>query len=189
MGNVGDWGEKKKAGYEYLLAYKITVPIYDYTVEFCNRWIDRKSRTNDQMVQAARSGMQNISEGYVQEGIKGYIKLSGIARGSLEELLKDYMAFARQNNLSIWPKEKAIRDIGDIGVIWDIIRNNKTLPDIPNFPSLPDNKEKTVNLMITLVNQANYLLDKLIPAIKERHRTHGGLTEELYRERKKYRGY
>ena len=104
---MGDQGEKKKAGYEYLLAYKITVPIYDYTVTFCNRWIDKRSRTHDQMVQAARSGMQNISEGYVQEGTKGYIKLSGIARGSLEELLKDYMAFARQNSLSLWSKEKA----------------------------------------------------------------------------------
>lgn len=186
---MGDQGESRKAGYEYLLAYKITVPIYDYTVEFCNRWIDRKSRTHDQMVQAARSGMQNISEGYVQEGIKGYIKLTGIARGSLEELLKDYTAFARQNDLSIWSKEKAIGEIGEIREIWEIIRNNKTLPDSPNFPHLPDNKEKTVNLMITLVNQANYLLDRLIPAIKERHRMHGGLTEELYRERKKFRGW
>jgi restriction system protein len=174
---------EKKAGYEYLLAYKITVPIYDYTVEFCNRWIDKRSRTHDQMVQAARSGMQNISEGYVQEGIKGYIKLSGIARGSLEELLKDYTAFARQNKLSIWSKEKSI------GEIWEIIRNNKFLPDIPHFPDLPYPSEKATNMMITLVNQANYLLDKLIPAIKERHRTHGGLTEELYKARKEYRGY
>lgn len=84
-----------KAGYEYLLAYKITVLLYDYTVEFCNRWVNKYSRTLDQMVQAARSGTQNIAEGYKQESLKGYIKLSGVARGSLEELLKDYQAFAR----------------------------------------------------------------------------------------------
>lgn len=54
---------KKRAGYEYLLAYKITVPIYDYTVEFCNIYIDPYSRTRDQMIQSARSGMQNIAKG------------------------------------------------------------------------------------------------------------------------------
>ncbi len=62
-----------KASYEYLLAYKITVPIFDYTVVFCKRYISPYSRTTDQMVQAARSGMQNIIEGSKQEGMKGYI--------------------------------------------------------------------------------------------------------------------
>ncbi len=57
---------KRKAGYEYLLAYKLTVPIYDYTVEFCNIYIDPYSRTRDQMTQSARSGMQNIAEGNKQ---------------------------------------------------------------------------------------------------------------------------
>ena len=177
------------AGYEYLLAYKLTVPIYDYTVEFCKRWIDKKSRTVDQMVQAARSGMQNILEGNKQQGLKGYIKLSGVARGSLTELLEDYRAFARQNELSIWPKEKAVREIGEIGEIWKILKQNSALPDSPNFPYLPDSQVKAVNLMITLVHQANYLIDKLIDSLKERHRTHGGLTEELYQARKSFRGY
>ena len=103
--------EPKKAGYEYLLAYKVTVPIYDYTIEFCKRWIDYKSRTKDQMEQAARSGMQNISEGNKQQSLSGYIKLSGVSRGSLEELLKDYQAFARQNKIQILDKDRAIRDI------------------------------------------------------------------------------
>ena len=133
--------------------------------------------------------MQNISEGYIQEGMKGYIKLSGVSRGSLEELLKDYAAFARQHKLSIWPKEKAIGEIREIGEIWEVIRRTPTLPDTPHFPNLPDSQEKAVNMMITIVHQANYLIDKLIPSLKERHKTHGGLTEELYRERKKYRGY
>src|SRR3989304_6844062 len=128
---------KKAAGYEYLLAYKITIPIYDYTVEFCKRWIDKRSRTHDQMEQAARSGTMNIAEGYKQESLKGYIKLSGVNRGALEELLKDYLAFARQNKILVWPKEKAIREIGEI---WEIIKKNSVLPDNPNFPDLPSDK-------------------------------------------------
>ncbi|MBU1102106.1 four helix bundle suffix domain-containing protein [Patescibacteria group bacterium] len=180
---------KKRAGYEYLLAYKITVPIYDYTVEFCDRWIGKSSRTYDQMIQAARSGMQNILEGNQQEGMKGYIKLCGIARGSLEELLKDYHSFLRQRNLKLWPREKAIREIREIGEIWEILKKNSVLPNIPNFPNLPDNPEKAANLLITLINQANYLIDKLVISLKDKHMREGGLTEELYRKRKEFRGF
>lgn len=201
MGNKGDTGENKiKAGYEYLLAYKITVPIYDYTVEFCNRCTPghpnppnfpslSSTRTKDQMIQAARSGMQNISEGNKQQGLKGYIKLSGIARGSLEELLKDYTAYARHHEIAIWPKERVIRGIREIGAIWEIIRKNPTLPDLPRFPDLPNQPDQTINLMITLINQANYLIDKLIISLKELHMKKGGLTEELYNARKIYRGF
>lgn len=176
-----------KAGYEYLLAYKITVPIYDYTVKFVDKYISKFSRTCDQMVQAARSGMQNISEGYKQEGLKGYIKLSGVARGSLEELLKDYLAYARQNKIEIWEKEKSRREIREIKVIWEIIRKNPTLPDSPDFPSLPDHPDLAVNLLITLIYQANYLIDKLIASLKDKHMKEGGLTEELYKKRIEYR--
>jgi len=179
--------EKPKAGYEYLLAYKITVPIYDYTVKFCDKHIDKFSRTRDQMVQAARSGMQNVSEGNKQQSLKGYIKLSGVARGSLEELLKDYMAYARQNGLEIWDKEKADREIGELRVIWGILKGSQTLSDNPNFPALPATQVKVTNLMITLVNQANYLIDKLIISLKDKHMKEGGLTEELYRKRINYR--
>lgn len=177
---------KKKAGYEYLLAYKITVPIYDLTVKFCDCWIGKNSRTFDQMIQAARFGMQNISEGNQQEGMKGHIKLCGVARGSLEELLKDYHAFARQQNLRI----RGIGEIGEIreiGEIWQILKSTPTLLDRPNFPNLPHNPEVAVNLMITLINQANYLIDKLIISLKEKHTKEGGLTEELYRKRIEYR--
>lgn len=180
---------KKRAGYEYLIAYKITVPIYDYTVEFCNRWIGKSSRTYEQMVQAARSGMQNVVEGNQQEGMKGYIKLCGIARGSLEELLKDYQAFLRQRGLAIWPKEKAIGEIREIGEIWGILKRNPVLPNLPNFPYLPDNQEVAANFLITLINQDNYLIDKLVVSLKDKHTREGGLTEELYRKRKEYRGY
>lgn len=187
---MGDYHKKgSKAGYEYLLAYKIAVPIYDLTVEFCDVNVSKFSRTRDQMVQAARSGMQNILEGNQQEGMKGYIKLCGVARGSLEELLRDCHAFARQKKLAIWPRERAIREIGEIGVIWEIIKKTPTLPNSPNFPPLPKDPEKAVNLMITLINQANYLIDKLIISLKEKHMKEGGLTEELYRKRREYRGY
>jgi len=219
MGDQGDMGnrnqgkpkaglsagaQRAKAGYEYLLAYKITVPIYDLTVAFCNRYLLPNSpyypnlphspnrpysRTHDQMVQAARSGMQNLAEGYKQQGMKGYIKLAGVSRGSLEELLKDYAAYARQHQLAIFPKEKAVGEIREIGKIWGIIRATPTLPDHPDFPNLPNHPEHAVNLMITLIHQANYLIDRLIISLKERHRTKGGLTEQLYQARKNYRGY
>jgi len=179
--------EKPRAGYEYLLAYKITIPIYDYTVEFCKKWIDYHSRTRDQMEQAARSGMQNILEGSKEESLKSYIKLTGVARASLEELLNDYLSYSRQNKLNIWGKDKAIREIGEIGKIWEILKKDPILPDLPNFPNLPNQPEVAVNLMVTIINQANYLIDKLILSLKEKHMKEGGLTEELYRKRIEYR--
>lgn len=191
MGNQEDKGNtgKKKAGYEYLLAYKVTIPIYDYTMEFVKRWVDPYSRSKDQMEQAARSGTQNIPEGYKQQSLGGYIRLAGVARGSLEELLKDYLAFARQNKIPVWEKERVIREIREIRVIWGIIRKTPTLPDNPNFPNLPLDKEKAVNLLITLINQANYLIDKLISSLKEKHMKEGGFSEKLYQARTKFRGY
>lgn len=172
-----------KAGYEYLLAYKITVPIYDLTVEFCKRYIERGSRTKDQMEQAARSGMQNVAEGNKQQSLAGYIKLSGVSRGSLEELLKDYLAFARQNKIPVWDSQRAKREIREIRVIWEILRKTPTLPYSPNFPNLPSNKEVAVNLMITLINQANYLLDKLIKSLEEKFINEGGFRENLFKKR------
>ncbi|OGH21274.1 MAG: hypothetical protein A2958_01840 [Candidatus Levybacteria bacterium RIFCSPLOWO2_01_FULL_38_13] len=178
---------KTKAGYEYLLAYKITVPIYDYTVEFVKRWINGRSRTKDQMEQAARSGMTNIAEGNKQKSLELYIKLAGISRGSLEELLKDYLSFARQNSIDIWDKQRCVREIREIGQIWEIIKKNPTLPDSPNFPNLPHDKEKAVNLMLTLINQANYLLDKLVEALLKKHQEKGGFSENLLKRRIEYR--
>lgn len=180
---------KPKAGYEYLAAYKLTVVIYDLTTQFTKKFIDMYSRTRDQMDQAARSGSQNIAEGNKQQGLKGYIKLAGVARGSLEELLKDLTAYARQNKITVWPRDKANRQIREIDMIWEIIRKYPALPADPGFPDLPDQPEKAVNLLITLTNQANYLIDKLITSLKQKHKTEGGLTEELYQARKEYRGY
>lgn len=178
---------KPKAGYEYLLAYKLSVPVYDLTAEFTKEYVSKFSRTVDQMDQAARSGMQNIAEGNKQQSLAGYIKLCGVARGSFEELLNDYLAYARQNKIDIWEKEKAVGEIGEIGRIWEIIRKNSTLPDIPNFPNLPKDKTQAVNLMITLINQTNYMLDKLIISLKDKHMKEGGFNEKLYKRRIEYR--
>lgn len=176
-----------KAGYEYLLAYKITVPIYDYTVEFCKRWIDKRSRTYDQMEQAARSGMTNIPEGNRQQSLGGYIKLTGVSRGSEEELLKDYTSYARQHRIAIWPKERVMREMGEIREIWGILHKTPTLPDNPNFPNLPYNPEKATNLMITLVHQANYLIDRLKASLEAKHEHEGGFSEKLLKKRLEYR--
>lgn len=141
------------------------------------------------MDQAARSGTQNIPEGYKQESLAGYIKLAGVSRGSLEELLKDYIAFCRQNKFTIWSPEKSKGEIRELREIWGILTKTPTLPLIPDFPPLPHHPEKAANMMITLVNQANVLIDRLIFSLKEKHKKEGGFNEKLYRDRKKYRGF
>lgn len=193
-----------QAGFEYLLAYKITVPIYDYTVIFCNRYPPvipgspnfsvlitqphlSSTRTYDQMIQSARSGMTNLPEGHQQSSLEGYIKLSGVNRASLEELLKDYLSFARQNKILIWSKERAVGEIREIGEIWDVLKRTPTLPVNPEFPDLPEEVEKTVNLMITLVNQANFLQDRLNQSLKEKFVKEGGFRENLFKKRMDYR--
>src|SRR6476660_1449862 len=93
-------------GYEGLKSFQMSELVYDATVKFCDRFIDRKSRTHDQMVQAARSGNKNIAEGSQVSGTsrKMELKLVGVARGSLEELLGDYKDFLGQRGLSEWGK-------------------------------------------------------------------------------------
>lgn len=175
-----------RAGYEYLLAYKITVPIYDYTVEFCKRYISPFSRTTDQMVQAARSGMTNIAEGYSQQSLANYIKLTGVNKASLEELLKDCHSYARQNGIEIWEKDRVLREVRELGEVWEIIKK-PTLPDNPNFPKLPSNPTHAVNLLITLINQATYLQRKLIQSLEEKHTKEGGFSEKLLKKRLEYK--
>ena len=98
---------RKHGGYRKLKSYQIAQLIYDFTVRFCQRYIDRRSRTCDQMVQAARSGVQNIAEGSRASGTskKTEIKLTNVARASLEELRLDYESFLRQRGLALWSRE------------------------------------------------------------------------------------
>jgi len=128
--------EYSQAGYKYLTTYQLATVVYDLTIQFCNHWVDKRSRTFDQMIQAARSGRQNIAEGYSQgTSLKGYIKLLGIAKGSQEELLLDYEDFLRQRDLKLWGKDDPrIREFRDFRVSW---RN----PTAPNTPKLPSNPE------------------------------------------------
>src|SRR3989304_2980165 len=89
-------------GYKSLPFYKQSEIIYDFTVEFCDRYIDKRTKTHDQMTQASRSGKKNIAEGYLQKSIEGKLKLLGVSRGSLEEILNDYQDFLRQRGLTFW---------------------------------------------------------------------------------------
>jgi four helix bundle protein len=127
--------EKNQAGrpsYEYLAAYMLGKAIQDLTVEFCNRWIEKRSRTHDQMVQAARSNPQNIAEGSTGESLKSYIKLAGVAHGSNEELTKDFQDFLRQRNLPIWPKEHPkVQEFRKFRVRW----TSPNSPTPQNSPS------------------------------------------------------
>ena len=94
-------------GYRELQSYQMAEIVFDGTVVFCDRFIDRRSRTHDQMVQAARSGKQNIAEGSMASGTskKTELKLMGVARASLEELLLDFQDFLRQKGLTLWAKD------------------------------------------------------------------------------------
>lgn len=93
-------------GYRHLKSFQLAQLVYDVTIRFCDRYIDRRSRTHDQMVQAARSGVQNIAEGSQASGTsrKMELKLTNVARASLEELRLDYEDFLRQRNLSLWDR-------------------------------------------------------------------------------------
>jgi len=98
-------------GYRKLKSFQVSQLAYDVTVRFCEKYIDYKSRTRDQMVQAARSGVQNIAEGSQASGTskKTELKLTNVARASLEELRLDYEDFLRQRGLALWPREDARR--------------------------------------------------------------------------------
>lgn len=177
---MGDEGYNKgmsQAGYKYLKSYQLSLVIFDLTMEFVKRWVSAYSRTKDQMEQATRSGKQNIAEGYLEKSLEMYIKLLAVARASLGELLEDYEDFARQNKILIWPVEKArgLREIGDI--------RDKYTPDNPYVPDLPADKEAAVNLLITLINQCCFLLDRQGTALEDKFVKEGGFKENLFKRR------
>ncbi len=189
QGDKESTGGKGKAGYEYLLAYKVTVPVYDYTVTFCKKYFHKLSskRTQDQMVQAARSGMQNLLEGNQQASLEGYIKLLGVNTASLEELLRDFLAYARQNKVEVWDKEKTKGEVRELGEVWEVIKKNPTLSTIPNFPDLPEDECHAINLMLALINQAIYLQKKLRQSLEEKFVQEGGFRENLFKKRMEYK--
>lgn len=166
----------ENGGYKSLPFFKQTEIIYDFTVEFVKRYIDYKSRTKDQMEQAARSGKQNIAEGYLQKSLEGKIKLLGVARGSLEELLNDYQDFLRQRGLKLWekdsPEAKKIRVLS--------YKDYKSYNDYKNYIEDP---EQAANAMICLINQTNSLLDQKLRWLEEKFVSEGGFRENLFRKR------
>src|SRR5216683_3487261 len=97
----------RHGGYRRLKSFQVAQLAYDVTVRFCDRYIEKRSRTHDQMVQAARSGVQNIAEGSQASGTskKMELKLTNVARASLEELRLDYEDFLRQRGLALWERE------------------------------------------------------------------------------------
>lgn len=140
------------------------------------------TRTYDQMVQAARSGKQNIAEGSMDSGIskKIELKLVGIARASLEELLLDYEDFLRQRGLRQWDKDSSeAREVRRLAYRSD--RSYKT------YEGFLRNPEEAANCAICIINQANFLLDRQLKSLEKDFLEQGGFTERLYWERRKYR--
>ncbi|MEN8243769.1 MAG: four helix bundle suffix domain-containing protein [Thermodesulfobacteriota bacterium] len=171
-------------GFRNLKSYQMSEIVHDGTVKFCDRWIGRRSRTHDQMVQAARSGKQNIAEGSMASGTskKIELKLVGIARASLEELLLDFHDFLRQRNLEAWGKDHPdARKIRSLAYARD--RSYKTY----RFYIESRNPEIAANTLICLVHQTNYLLDRQLRQLEQLFLKQGGFTEKLYHARKNAR--
>jgi len=171
-------------GYRDLKSYQMAEIVHDATVVFCDRFIDRRSRTVDQMVQAARSGKQNIAEGSMASGTskKTELKLVGVARASLEELLLDFQDYLRQKGLALWgkehPKAKQVR-----GLCYKKDRSYSTYrPYIEE-----DSPETAANAMICLIHQTNFLLDQQLRGLEKEFLEEGGFTERLYYARTKSR--
>jgi len=171
-------------GYRDLKSYQMAEVVYDATAAFCGRFIDRRSRTHDQMVQAARSGKQNIAEGSTASGTskKTEIKLIGVARASVEELLLDFQDFLRQKELPLWGKEheqaRRIRALAH-----EENRSYKTYKTYFEQSS----SEVAANAAICLIHQTNYLLDQQLRALEKEFLEEGGFTERLYRVRSQAR--
>lgn len=179
----------KKPGYKNLLLYKLAVIIFDMTVEFCQLFIAKTSRTFDQMVQAGRSGKQNIAEGSLEKSLKSYIKLLGVSRASFGELIEDFTDFLRQRKLKLWDKEdQRVKEIRRIR-----IGEHPNLPNLPNLPNWANRPNRTknpeifANLLITLIKMECYLLDQLIRKLEDKFVTEGGYTENLFKKRVNFR--
>lgn len=202
-------------GYRKLKSFQVAQLAYDVTVRFCGRYIEKRSRTHDQMVQAARSGVQNIAEGSQASGTsrKMELKLTNVARASLEELRLDYEDYLRQRGLAQWPPEhpalmrfKARRcaTLEQVRAWVDEERrkprtSTDTHGQTPKKPaasvpvrkspcrSVPGSAELVANAALSLLNLACYLLDKQIAAQEKAFVEEGGFTERLYRVRSQRR--
>ena len=205
----------KHGGYRKLKSFQIAQLVYDVTVRFCNRYVDKRSRTHDQMVQAARSGVQNIAEGSKASGTskKTELKLTNVARASLEELRLDYEDFLRQRGLALWGRNDARRaDLiaqrcatADAVAQWVQRQHNhpaitprhqtqdglskESTKSISSTKSTPSTfAELAANAALVLIAVACSLLDRQLAAQAAAFKREGGFTERLYRVRKNARG-
>jgi restriction system protein len=174
----------KHGGYRKMRSFHAALAVYDATVVFCDRLIERRSCTHDQMVQAARSGVRNIEEGSVASATskKTELKLTNVARASLEELMRDYQDFLRQRGLPVWDKDspqarevrrKLASDRSDGSDLSDVMK--KAPPEV------------AANTLLCLINQASYLLHRQLERLERDFVEHGGFTERLHAVRSQAR--
>jgi four helix bundle suffix protein len=160
--------------------------IYDATLVFCDRFVERSSRTCDQMIQAARSGVQNIAEGSMASATskKTELKLTGVARASLEELLLDYEDFLRQRGLRMWAKESP-----EAMAVRGKYRSDESDKSDGSDPYCirTAGAETAANTLICLINQASFLLGRQSRKLEQSFLNEGGFTERLYQARMKSR--
>jgi four helix bundle suffix protein len=167
-------------GYENLLSFRKARIVYDGIVRFCERFLDKRDRTREQMVQAARSGKQNIIEGSQASGTSKEIeiKLMNVARASLEELLEDYRDFLRVRGLPLWDKNsREARFVRGLG-------NHKD-SSYETYKTYIETRPPAVvaNILICLIHQTNYLLDQQLRQLEKAFLREGGLRERMTRPR------
>jgi len=173
-------------GYRKLRSFQVAELVYDGTVVFCDRFVDKRSRTHDQMVQAARSGRQNIAEGSMASATskKTELKLTNVAKASLEELLLDYEDFLRQRGLRRWDKDSpealAVRNR------FRLERSDESDRSDP-YGIISASPEMVANTLICLINQATYLLKRQLEKQEQNFLQEGGFTERLYQARQETR--
>ena len=167
-------------GYQNLLSYQKAEIVYDATVKFCARFVDKRDRTYDQMVQAARSGKQNILEGSQLSGTskEGEIKLTNVARASLEELLGDYGDFLRVRGIEEWSKEH--RYVKRLRLL-----NRQPNANYETFKKGIEHPDPAIcaNVIIGLIRVTNYLLDRQLDRLERAFVQEGGLRERMTRAR------
>ncbi len=193
-------------GYRKLKSFQVAQLVYDLTVRFCDRYIEKHSRTHDQMVQAARSGVQNIAEGSEVSATsrKMEIKLTQVARASLEELRLDYEDYLRQRSLPQWdstdPRRQNLVDrrcaTADQVAAWvrEAHQSGQRGPSGRRpaaDPSTPSTRstypEIAANAALVLINVGTALLDRQIASQAAAFEHEGGFTERLYRIRSRQR--
>jgi len=188
----------KHGGYRKLKSFQIAQLVYDVTVRFCDRYIDKRSRTHDQMVQAARSGVQNIAEGSVVSGTskKMEMKLTNVARASLEELRRDYEDFLRQRGLPLWPRDDPRRQLlidrraktADEVALWIKEIHGQSGHGGPSTASKTSSYAAlAANAALVLIGVAVSLLDRQLAAQASAFEHEGGFTERLHRVRTQQR--